>query len=77
MMKKRIMGITIAFSVLILLVTGFFYVTNRPIRVEDENAKQIVALNEIEQLAKEGDLTAMSEKIANMQQELRKEDVVE
>ncbi len=76
-MKKRIIGITIAFSVLILLVTGFFYVTNRPIRVEDENAQQIVALNEIEQLAKQGDLTAMSEKIANMQQELRKEEVVE
>ncbi|MBE5943162.1 MAG: HAMP domain-containing histidine kinase [Lachnospiraceae bacterium] len=76
-MKKRIIGITIAFSVLILLVTGFFYVTNRPVRVEDENAQQIVALNEIEQLAKQGDLTAMSEKIANMQQELRKEEVVE
>jgi len=76
-MKKRIIRITIAFSVLILLVTGFFYVTNRRIRVEDENAKQIVALNEIEQLAKQGDLTEMSEKIANMQQELRKEEVVE
>ncbi len=76
-MKKRIIGITVTFSVLILLVTGFFYVTNRPVRVEDEEAKQVVALNEIEQLAKQGDLTAMSEKIANMQQELRKEEVVE
>ncbi len=76
-MKKRIIGITVTFSVLILLVTGFFYVTNRPIRVEDENAKQIVALNEIEQLAKQGELTAMSEKIADMQRELRKEEVVE
>ncbi len=76
-MKKRIIRITIAFSVLILLATGFFYVTNQPVRVEDENAKQIVALNEIEQLAKQGDLTAMSEKIADMQQELRKEEVVQ
>ncbi|MBQ9984278.1 MAG: HAMP domain-containing histidine kinase [Lachnospiraceae bacterium] len=76
-MKKRIIGITVTFSVLILLVTGFFYVTNRPVRVEDEAAKQVVALNEIEQLAKQGDLTAMSEKIADMQRELRKEEVVE
>ncbi len=76
-MKKRIIGITIAFSVLILLVTGFFYVTNWPVRVEDENAQQVVALNEIEQLAKQGDLTTMSERISDMQQELRKEEVVE
>lgn len=75
-MKKRIIGITIAFSMLILLVTGFFYVTNRQNNIEDDNAQQIVALNEIEQLAKQGELTTMSERIADMQQELRQEEVV-
>lgn len=76
-MKKRIIGITTAFSILILLVTGFFYVTNCQNNVEDKNAERIVELNEIEQLAKQGEIDAMSEKVAAMQSELRKSEVVE
>lgn len=76
-MKKRIIGITIAFSVLILLLAGSFYVANQSTRIEDENAEQIVMLNEIEQLAKQGELEEMSEKISDMQSELRQSELIE
>ncbi len=76
-MKKRIIGITTTFSILILLVAGFFYVTNRQTNVEDKNAERIVELNEIEQLAKQGEIDKMSEKVVAMQSELRKSEVVE
>lgn len=75
-MKRRIIGITIVFTVLILLVTGLFYVANRPVSVEDKNAEQIVMLNEIEQLATQGELEVMSEKIDDMQRNLRETEVV-
>ncbi len=76
-MKRRIIGITTAFTILILLVTGFFYVANRQNDVEDKNAERIVELNEIEQLAKQGEIDKMSEKVAAMQSELRKSEVAE
>lgn len=76
-MKRRIIGITVVFAVLILLVTGLFCAVNRPAGVEDKNAEQIVMLNEIEQLAVQGDLEVMSEKIGDMQQNLRETEIVE
>lgn len=76
-MKRRIIGITVVFAVLILLVTGLFCAVNRPASVEDKNAEQIVMLNEIEQLATQGELEVMSEKIGDMQQNLRETEMVE
>lgn len=76
-MKRRIIGITVVFAVLILLVTGLFCAVNRPSSVEDKNAEQIVMLNEIEQLATQGELEVMSEKIGDMQQNLRETEMVE
>lgn len=75
-MKGRIIGITIIFSVLILLVTVFFYLTNQEKTEQTNNANWIVHLNEIEQLAKQDDLEGMSEKVAKLQDEFRNEETV-
>lgn len=76
-MKKKIFGITITFSVIILLVTTFFYIANRDATVQEKHTRKIVALNEIEQLAKQGNMKNMSEKISDMQEKLRQEEVIE
>lgn len=75
-MKGRIIGITIIFSVLILLVTVFFYLTNQEKTEQTNNANWIVHLNEIEQLAKQDDLEGMSEKVVKLQDEFRNEETV-
>lgn len=75
-MKKRILGISIIFSMMIIIVALFFYINNKKTIIENNNTHQIVALNEIEQLANQGELDDVSQKIADLQNELRQEEVV-
>ena len=76
-MKKRILGISIIFSMLIILVATILCINNDRATKENNHTQYIVDLNEIEQLANQGKLDDMSQKIANMQDELRKEEIIE
>ena len=76
-MKKRILWISIAFSMMIILLASFLYLNSNEAAKQNNNTQQIVALNEIEQLANQGDLDGMSQKIDDLQDELRQEEIIE
>ncbi len=70
-MKAKLIFITIFFLILILLLTGGFYLSCKQADMQDTRAEQVIALNEIEQLAANGDYAAMSEKVAKLQENIR------
>ncbi|MDE7298895.1 MAG: HAMP domain-containing histidine kinase [Lachnospiraceae bacterium] len=75
-MKKRIFLILAAFSALLLLVTAALYFSVRQSAPgnaarQDAIAAQLIALNEIEQLARAGQLDTMSEKAAALRVSIR------
>lgn len=75
-MKDRLISITISFSVVIVAITCIFYISGKQANSQDIKAEQIVALNEIEQLALSGELTQMSEKTSELQESIRGSQVV-
>lgn len=70
-MKRRILWIFILFSMLIILTAGFLLIAAGQESTEDEKAQQILAANELEQLARKGDMEAVSSKAAALQANLR------
>lgn len=70
-MKSKLIFITIFFTILILLLTGGFYLSCKRADTQDRRAEQVIALNEIEQLALNGDYEIMSEKVAKLQENIR------
>lgn len=70
-MKRRLVSIAALFSVLILFTAGVLYFSEKQANIQDAAAEQIVAVNEIEQLAKSGEYEKMSEKAALLQLNLR------
>lgn len=70
-MSRRLLVITFFFSVLLLVVTGANYYLAKQINSQDAKAEQIIAVNEIEQLAKSGDYDKMAEKSAQLQERIR------
>lgn len=70
-MKNRILGISILFSLLIIFSAGFLFIAGRQTNMEEEQAQQILAANELEQLAKQGNLEAVVQKAASLQESLR------
>lgn len=70
-MKRKILWIFILFCMLILLSAGFLFIAGMNENTEDEGAQQILAVNELEQLAREGDMEAVSAKAAALQESLR------
>lgn len=70
-MKGRLISISILFSIGIMLCTCFFYLQSRPKNGDEIKAQQILAVNELEQLALNGDLEQVSEKSARLQEHLR------
>ena len=68
-MKGRIIGISVLLSALILFIVGFFFYGSKD--SQDVRSQQIVAVNELEQLALRGDKEALSKQSARLQEELR------
>lgn len=70
-MKKRVIGITVLFAILIFAATGIlWYMGQKNTSVEKREA-QIVAINELEQLVRSGEENAFFEKADWLQEELR------
>lgn len=75
-MKKRVIGITALFAIVILVVTGLlWYMGRRNASVEDRRDR-VVAINELEELVRSGDESAFYEKADLLQEELRNEEEV-
>ncbi len=70
-MKKRVIGITVLFAIVILAVTGLlWYMGRRNVSAEDRRG-QVVAINELEELVHSGEESAFFEKADLLQEELR------
>lgn len=70
-MKQRLVSLTVLFSVLVIMVTAFLYLSGNKTDAQEARAGQILAVNELGQLARAGKLDEMSEKSAILQDSLR------
>ncbi|MBR2407397.1 MAG: HAMP domain-containing histidine kinase [Lachnospiraceae bacterium] len=70
-MKKRVIGITVLFAIVILVITGVLWYTGCRNVSAEERKGQVVAINELEQLVRSGEETAFFEKADLLQEELR------
>lgn len=75
-MKKRLFKITILFCVFIGIITCIFLVFDNKTQLQNMRLRQIVALNEIEQLAKLGKSDLMFEKISRLQEDMKNEKII-
>ena len=75
-MKRRLIFLTLLFSVAILSFTAVCMVTNKEDQQQDRKEQQIVAVNEIEQLAKLGEYEKVTEKSEELQESLRSSQIV-
>lgn len=76
-MQSKIIFITVIFAVIIIAVTSLFYFSSQGENTQDIQSQQIVALNEIEQLAKSKNIEQAVEKIEQLQDNIRKTDIQE
>lgn len=70
-MKKRVMGITLLFAIVILAITGLLWYIGRRNISEEERKGQVVAINELEELVRSGEESVFYEKADLLQEELR------
>lgn len=70
-MKKRVIGITVLFAIVIFAITGVLWYMGRQSVSVEEREGQVVAINELEQLVRSGEETAFFEKADLLQEELR------
>ncbi len=70
-MKKRVIGITVLFAIVIFIVTGILWYTGRQAASVEKREEQVVAINELEQLVRSGEEDAFFEKADLLQEELR------
>lgn len=75
-MKKKLIFVTGLFFVMLLIAAGALYFFTAPENDEDDRAQQIIAVNEIEQLARNGELEKMSEKSAQLCENIRTSKIV-
>lgn len=69
-MKIRLIVIMMSFALIIIIITGIFYYSKKNNNNYDFGDSRLVALNEIEQLAKYGQLEKMSEKTEELKENL-------
>lgn len=69
-MKKKILKISLLFSAVLLFITILFYSQSQEANSKDSKSQQILAVNEIEQLAKKGDFSTLAEKSRELQDSL-------
>lgn len=72
-MKNKLVFAAVLFSLAIIIISGGFYFSLKGINAEDERSEYIVSLNEIQKLNESGDHNAANEKIALLQEDIRKE----
>lgn len=70
-MKTKLIRVTAVFAAMILIVTAVFYFTNLSVTPQDEQAEQIIAVNEIERLAKAGHAEEAADRALELQQDIR------
>lgn len=70
-MKRRLIMITTLFSLILLLITGVFSAIGSRADTQDTRAEQIVAINELEQLAKAGDYETLGQKADALTESIR------
>lgn len=70
-MKRKILGMTIIFSLAVMLLSGWFYYSAKGVGVQDKKSDYIVALNEISMLNKNGNDRLAEKKIAALQEDIR------
>lgn len=75
-LKKKLFKITILFCVFIGIITCIFFVFDNKTQLQNTRLKQIVALNEIEQLAKLEKSDLMFEKISTLQEDMKNEKII-
>ena len=75
-LKKRLLKITVLFCVLISIITCIFLGFDNKTQLQNSRLRQIVALNEIEQLAKLEKSDLMFEKISRLQEDIKSETLV-
>lgn len=75
-MKRRLIFLTLLFSVTILGFTAICMVTNKEDQQQDIKEQQIVAVNEIEQLAKLGEYEKVTERSEALQESLHSSRIV-
>lgn len=70
-MKKRLLSITLLFSALIFIAACTLYFSGKQADTQDTKAEQIIAVNELQQLAKSGEYEKMAEKSEELISSLR------
>lgn len=70
-MKSRLAAVSLLCSICFFLFAGILFAGSRKRDSEDVRSQQILAVNELEQLAKKGDIKKVQEKSAELQNDLR------
>ncbi len=70
-MKGRLISVTAFFAIVLLVITGMLWMSARKAESEDYHAGQIVAINELEQLAQSGELDEMATKAELLKEDIR------
>lgn len=73
-MKRKLLKITCFFAVILVLITGSFFLDNTLGNSQDQKAEQIVAVNEIKQLIQTGKTEEAAKKATELQQIIRLSD---
>ena len=73
-MKRKLILVTVIFAAVIILISALFSLADKAANPDDARAEQLIALNEIAQLAEtDGQLAAR--KIEALEQEIRTEEI--
>ncbi len=70
-MKKRILGVTVLFSLAVIIISSGLYFSAKDVDVKEKKSNYIVALNEISILNKNGNDRQAQEKIVALQEDMR------
>lgn len=76
-MKAKLVRVTVFFAAVIIFITAAFYMSDKSENLQEQRSEQIVAANEIEQLARLGKSEEAVGKAKEMQQLLRMSDSVQ
>lgn len=70
-MKNKLITVTVLFTLAIICIAIWFYFSEKAVKSQDALEEQIVAVNEIEQLAKLNDYDKLSEKCIELQENIQ------
>lgn len=73
-MKAKLIRMTVLFAAVIIFITAAFYISDKSANLQERQSLQIVAVNEIEQLARLGKSEEAAVKAEELQQLLRVSD---